>query len=235
VPALQAKGHEVLALPTILLSFHPGHGAPAAQRIPATLMNDMLAKLHALGALADCSAVMTGYFAAPEQVEVAAAAIRSLRQSGGAELVLVDPVIGDDGALYVPEDVARAIRDQLLPLATIATPNAFELSWLSGRPAASEVASVAAARSLGPAEVIVTSVVGAKDKIATILVHDGSVVRHETPRLPHVPHGTGDYLAGCYLASRLQSAPEEAFAEALHRLERAIARSAPSEVLDVTG
>jgi pyridoxine kinase len=178
---------------------------------------------------------MTGYFAAPEQVEVAAAAIRSLRQSGGAELVLVDPVIGDDGALYVPEDVARAIRDHLLPLAKIATPNAFELSWLTGLPVDSAHAAVAAAQALGPAEVIVTSVDGVKDEIATILVHDGSVVRHETSRLSHVPHGTGDYLAGCYLASRLQSAPEDAFAEALHRLERAIARSASSEVLDVTG
>jgi len=35
VPALQAMGHEVLALPTILLSNHPGHGTPHAIRVPA--------------------------------------------------------------------------------------------------------------------------------------------------------------------------------------------------------
>ena len=35
VPALQARGHEVLAIPTIMLSNHPGHGPPAGFRTTA--------------------------------------------------------------------------------------------------------------------------------------------------------------------------------------------------------
>ena len=37
VPALQALGHEVLAVPTVILSNHPGHGAPAVLRVPARM------------------------------------------------------------------------------------------------------------------------------------------------------------------------------------------------------
>ncbi len=44
-------------------------------------------------------------------------------------------------------------------------------------------------------------------------------------RKPHVPHGTGDYLAGAYLAARLLMPAGEALAEAMQRLEAVIARS----------
>ncbi len=35
VPVLQAAGHEVMQLPTVLLSNHPGHGKPIGQATPA--------------------------------------------------------------------------------------------------------------------------------------------------------------------------------------------------------
>nr|WP_234827464.1 bifunctional hydroxymethylpyrimidine kinase/phosphomethylpyrimidine kinase [Sinorhizobium meliloti] len=44
---------------------------------------------------------------------------------------LCDPVVGP--GLYVPEAIAGVMRDQLLPMADIATPNPFELSWLTER------------------------------------------------------------------------------------------------------
>ena len=46
--------------------------------------------------------------------------------------MLVDPVLGDAGRLYVAQETAEAIRDRLIPLADIATPNLFELGWLTG-------------------------------------------------------------------------------------------------------
>jgi pyridoxal/pyridoxine/pyridoxamine kinase len=41
-------------------------------------------------------------------------------------------VLGDDGALYVPADFVPVFRDELLPLATLATPNQTEAELLSG-------------------------------------------------------------------------------------------------------
>ena len=127
VPALQALGHEVMALPTVVLSNHPGHGKPVGQATPAPLLEQMLQTLDGLGAFNGLDAVMTGYFANAAQVIAVANQIESLAKLNQALHVLVDPVIGDHGALYVAEDVAEAIRDHLLPLATIITPNLFEL------------------------------------------------------------------------------------------------------------
>lgn len=49
------------------------------------------------------------------------------------------------------------IRDRLLPLADIATPNRFELSWLTGVPLEDNKALMEAALDAGPATMLVTS------------------------------------------------------------------------------
>lgn len=231
VPALQAKGHEVLALPTITLSNHPGHGQPAGFRTDAADMARMFAALEALGALHGLDAVMTGYFASPAQV----AEVEKLLLRIDAPYVLVDPVIGDHGRLYVPEEVADAIRRQLLPHASAITPNAFELFYLSGHDVTTAATATAAARTLGIAEVLATSIPAVGDRLATLLVTTENVHSIVTPKLRTVPHGTGDFLSGLYLAERLQLDPEPAFTAAMKTLARAIALSAGTTVLDVAG
>ncbi|MCA3573260.1 MAG: bifunctional hydroxymethylpyrimidine kinase/phosphomethylpyrimidine kinase [Aestuariivirga sp.] len=231
VPALQARGHEVLALPTIILSNHPGHGQPAGFRTSAEDMARMFAALEALGAFEGLDAMLTGYFASAGQVEEVA----RLLDRVPVPYLLVDPVLGDHGRLYVPQDVAEAIRDHLVPRATCLTPNAFELSWLSGMTVSDETSAIAAARSLARPELLATSIPAGDDSLATLLVTADDVHRAVTPRLPHVPHGTGDFLSGLYLAARLDKPPEGALATAMKTLARAIARSAGSTVLDVAG
>lgn len=231
VPALQAEGHEVLSLPTVVLSNHPGHGPPAGFRTEPDAMGRMFSALEALGALAKLDAVLTGYFASPAQVHEVAGLLR--RMSPG--FVLVDPVLGDHGRLYVPQEVAEAIRDLLLPLATCITPNGFELSWLSGQSVTDEASAAAAARALQLPEVLATSIPSEGDRLATLLVTAEDVHGVVTPRLPGVPHGTGDFLSGLYLARRLRQPVQEALASAMKTLSRAIAMSAGTAVLDVTG
>jgi pyridoxine kinase len=234
VPALQSEGHEVMALPTILLSFHPGHGAPSGQRTPAPLMQEMIEKLEKLEALKNCDAVMAGYFADAEQVKVAAQAIAHFKKQNSNCVVLVDPVIGDDGACYVPQAVAAAIRDHLIPLASIATPNTFELSWLTGKDVGDEKTATVAASHLGLAETLITSVTSG-GALTTMLIAEGKTQSHKAKRLAQVPHGTGDFLSGLYLAHRLKHPPAEAFNLAMARLDTAIARSSGSSVLHITG
>lgn len=222
VPALQAQGHEVLPVPTVLLSFHPGHGAPAGSTIT---IEPLLKALENVGAFQNIDAVITGYFANAEQVGITAALIKKLRP----KIVLVDPVLGDHGRLYVKDDVAFAIRDQLLPLATIVTPNAFELSWLQ---ATTITDFAAAAKMLKVAEVIVTSV-PADDQLATLRVTKTSVQWHHSPVRQNVPNGTGDYLSGLYLARLFDMPHDQAFSAAMIALENAIAISAPGKCLVV--
>jgi pyridoxine kinase len=226
VPALQAAGHEVLAVPTVLLSNHPGLGKPQGNAVDIATL---LAGADAAGGLAAIDAVITGYFANPAQVHSTAELIARLHSAH----VLVDPVLGDNARLYVPEDIAIAIRDQLLPLASIATPNAFELAWLTSRSLDSGAAIAAAARKLAVPEVLVTSARVTPEAITTTLVTDGEAIDHTMTTFARVPNGTGDFLAGQYLGARLLQPAAQAFHDAMARLEQAISLSVGRRTLDL--
>lgn len=233
VPALQEHGHEVLVLPTTLLSNHPGLARPVGRTTDAALLKDILHRLEDMCELSLCNAVMTGYFASAEQVSAVAETITAMKKAKPGLMVLVDPVIGDDTALYVPEAVAAAIRDHLMPLATITTPNRFELSWLTGMHVGDDQ-GLAAARLLDVAEVIVTSAETTQDTTTTLLVESASVTQHTMATHHNVPNGTGDFLAGQYLAHRLLMPSGQAFPAAMARLQRAIGSSAGAKSLHLT-
>jgi pyridoxine kinase len=171
---------------------------------------------------------MTGYFSSAPQVIAVAKQIKALKAEHEGLQVLVDPVIGDHGRLYVGKDVAETIRDQLLPLATITTPNLFELLWLAG---GEDVKNAVA--TLGVKETIVTSIPENTSHLRTEL-HTSTVQSHRTEKRQGVPNGTGDFLAGCYLAERLRHPATEAFELAMTRLEQAIARSIGSPALKLS-
>ena len=229
VPALQAQGHEVLALPTVLLSNHPGHGKPEGRATQVNELMAMIGALEKLGALKNIDAVITGYFSSVEQIEVVASLIARLN----VKTVLVDPVIGDDGKLYVSEAVASAIRDQLLPLASIITPNAFELSWLTKHDVRNRQEAVTAARTMASIEVIATSVPEGFDKLCTLRITRDDVEDFTSNKIKLVPNGTGDFLAGLYLAHLLGDRPGQALADAMSILQRAITLSKGTAVLAV--
>src|SRR5262245_1652760 len=103
VPALQWLGHEVWAVPTVLLASRPGLGQLARHYLPPEDRAAMLAALEADGCWRALDAVLTGYFPAPQSISAAAAAVRRIRQVAPAIPVLVDPIAGDAGRLYVAE------------------------------------------------------------------------------------------------------------------------------------
>ncbi len=225
-PAMQALGHDVMQVPTILLSHHPGHGKPDARPTEIEFFTSLLNRAITMGQV---DAVMTGFFANAEQVSATADIIRTLNKNNTNPTVLIDPVIGDHGKLYVPEEVATAIRDLLLPLATIATPNLFELQWLTGT-AKTDIAS--AARSLNIPEVIVTSVPSRKSyQIDTLLVTNDLAYAIGIKKRASVPNGTGDFLAGTYLGYRLTQSATIALRKSVIRLRRIIEASEGSKAL----
>lgn len=128
--ALEALGDHVWSVPTILLPHHPGHGAPSRIVADDDSFQSLVAGLLRPQWVAELDAVLCGYFATARQVQVVADFIDTVRQQRPIS-VIVDPVVGDNGRLYVPEEVACAVRDVLLPRADIITPNRFELGWLA--------------------------------------------------------------------------------------------------------
>ena len=234
VPALQHLGHEVWALPTVLLSSRPGLGRLVRHDMPAADLADMLSALEADGCWPSLSAVLTGYFPSPQGVVAAAEAIVRIKAAKPGIAVLVDPVLGDAGRLYVAPATAEVIRDALLPLATIATPNLFELGWLSGMTLNHPAEAVQAARHLGPPTVVVTSASETASIVATLLVGKDKRIERETPKCAGIPNGAGDLFAGLFLGHSLNGRFGEAALDAsLADLERVLAASAGCEVLQL--
>jgi pyridoxine kinase len=203
VPALQRLGHEVWALPTILLSNHPGHPCAAGTRIEPAIQRQMLDALERNGWLREIDAVITGYLPSPDHVHVAAGIVRRLKGERNV-VFLCDPVLGDDAkGLYLDVDAAIAVRDELIGLANIATPNRFELGWLGGEQPQSVADMQRAASALAVATVIVTSAVRRDGWITTLLVRPEGGHLCEAAWRPDVPHGTGDFFAALVLGHLL--------------------------------
>ena len=207
VPVLQGLGHEVIALPTVLLSNHPGHARHARHDVPAAALLEMLAALDEPGWLSGVDAVLTGYLPGSEHVHVAAEAVHRVKRRRPDARFLCDPVIGDDpGGLYIGAAAAAAVRSLLLPLADLMTPNRFELAWLSERAVTTAAEAAAAARALPPEATVVTSLGGDGPEIANVLIGCEGAWSCAVPRQENVPHGTGDLLSalllGHWLAGR---------------------------------
>lgn len=240
VPALQSLGHEVWSLPTVTLAARPGLGAAASKAsgrraASAKELTGILTALEQDGCWPMLDAVFTGYFASAEAVAAAAAAVTRIKAAKPGVRVLVDPIIGDAGRLYVPEATAEAIRDLLLPLATIATPNLFELEWLTGEANLTDIEAIAnAARHLGPASVVVTSARSTEAEILTLLVTPVGVREIASARLTDIPNGSGDLLDGLLLGHLLEGRSESAAVRgAVRNLARVLEASVGRDVLQI--
>jgi pyridoxine kinase len=235
VPGLQQFGHEVWALPTVLLASRPGLGALVKLELPPPDLAGLISALEADGCWPMLDAVFTGYFPSPASVAAAAQAIARIKAANPSAAICVDPILGDDGRLYVSTETAEAVRSRLIPLATIATPNLFELEWLTQRRLESLDEVVDAARGLGPPTVVVTSAAQTAAGITTLLV--GATLRTERRRPPFdkVPNGAGDLFAGLFLGALLDGRTAEAALDAaLSDLDRVLAASRGRDVLQLS-
>lgn len=236
VPALQSLGVEVMAVPTVILSNHPGHGAAVRVPLAAADLAALLDRVMAGGWLDGLSGVLTGYFTDADQVTVVSDRLAGIRQKAPDVTILCDPIIGDDHTgLYVPLPVAEAMRDWLVPLADVIAPNRFELAWLAAREVGNAAGAIGAARALAPALTLATSIPGDEDGLLTMAISRDGVERVETRRRRQVPQGTGDLLSALFLGEIVKGAATgAALTAAMARLEAMLDASAGLPALDLT-
>jgi pyridoxine kinase len=221
---LQRQGIEVWPLPAAVLSFHNGHGRPAIRFTPGTEVRALVEAMAAQGKLAGCRALLTGWLGSADAAETVTGCRELVRAANPAALWLCDPVLGETGeGLYVPEDLARTIRDRLVPQADVITPNQFELEWITGqaiRDRASALAVLRAALALGPRIVVCTSV--RRDdrppgRLETLAATADGVWSATVPELSQQIYGAGDMFSALMLARLLRgddAAAAMAFASA---------------------
>jgi len=205
---LQRLGIEAWALDTVAFSNHTGHGSWRGSVVPAAEIASLFEGIATLGVLPGIDAVLSGYLGDAATGPILLDIVERVRAANARALFCVDPVIGDvDTGPYVTEGIAEFFRDRALALADIATPNHFELEYLTGGKVASLAAAAEAAAALrarGPGIVLVTSLDAAPDQVTMLASGPDGAWAVETPRLPVVLNGCGDVTAALFLGHLLR-------------------------------
>jgi pyridoxine kinase len=205
MPALQHLGHEVVAIPTVLLSNHLGHRNCTGEVVAPELIAEMVEAVHANGWLKDVQAVLIGYLPTVGHVRLAASIAAQVSALNPRAELCCDPVIGDDPkGLYIDAAAAQSIREELMPLADMIFPNRFELSFLTGQDVEDVASAVEAARETRVKTVLATSIPGDGDRLVNLLVMSGDAVQCAVDRRDRAPHGTGDLISALFVGHRLR-------------------------------
>jgi len=208
--ALESLGFPVWAVPTVVLPWHPGHGRATRIVPPPAGFADLMKDLEDARWLGEVAAVLSGYLGEPSQAEAVASLVAAVKRRNPSAIYLCDPVMGDQGGLYVPEATAAAIRDRLMPLADAATPNRHELAWMTGRPLDDIKSVIAAAQEALPETMLVTSAPAMMNgSIANLLLTPSQALLAEHRLIDRPPNGLGDLTAAVYLARILSGQPAE--------------------------
>jgi pyridoxine kinase len=208
--ALQRLGIEAWALDTVAFSNHTGHGKWRGSAVAASEIAALFDGIAALGVLPQIDALLSGYLGDAATGPVLLDVVERVRRANPQALFCCDPVIGDtDTGSYVTDGIAEFFRDEALKLADIATPNRFELEYLTGAAIATVDEALEAAavlRGRGPGTVLLTSLDTEPDRITMLAAGPDGAWAVETPRLPVMLNGCGDVTAAVFLAHLLRGA-----------------------------
>jgi hydroxymethylpyrimidine/phosphomethylpyrimidine kinase len=170
---------------------------------PAFIAQQIEVVLSDIGA----DALKTGMLHSAEVIDSVVASLR--RHAPGVPLV-VDPVmVASKGAhRLLRSDAETVLRDLLLPMATLLTPNLPEAEVLAGFAVRDEAAMRRAGEkllSLGAKAVLMKGGHLEGDRLIDLLIHDGKIDRFEDARIQsRSTHGTGCTLASAIAAGLAQ-------------------------------
>ncbi len=160
------------------------------------------AQMDALWSDFPIGAAKSGMLGVPEVIHEVAAGVRRWKVSN----FVVDPVmVAQSGASLIADEAVAALREEILPVALLVTPNVPEAERLSGVPVKSLEDMEKAARVLGemgPGAVLVKGGHMMQEKTVTdILFHDGKIERFCDSRInTEDTHGTGCTLSAAITA-----------------------------------
>ncbi|MDA1128236.1 MAG: bifunctional hydroxymethylpyrimidine kinase/phosphomethylpyrimidine kinase [Chloroflexi bacterium] len=201
----------------------------AVHEIPADIIR---AQIDAVVSDISVDAVKTGMLSSIAIIECVAESLKQYPDVPGLKRLVVDPVmVAKSGDSLLRDDAVGALRDLLLPMAAVVTPNIPEAETLTGLTIVTDDDVRKAAQAivgLGAASVVIKG--GHRDGPATDLYYDGSSLREFTsPRIETVnTHGTGCTFASAVAAGLAKGlTTENAVGRAKEFVTEAIRRSFP--------
>lgn len=237
MPILSAMGVQCCPLPTAFLSTHTG-GFTGFTFLD---MTEEIPKVSAHWKSLDLRfhAVYSGFLGSVRQIGMVEAFIRDFRNED--TIVVVDPVMGDHGAIYqtYTQDMCDGMA-QLARLADVITPNLTEAALLLGEPYESVGADEATLRkiperlSLNGRRSVVLTGVSLQPGYTGALCFDaktGQTEAVQTDYVAHEFHGTGDVFASVLTGALVRHASLRDAAEQAALFVRACAERTAREAL----
>ncbi|KZE37677.1 pyridoxal kinase PdxY [Microbacterium sp. T32] len=204
---LQRIGVEVLPVYTVNFSNHTGYGAWRGPLISPADVADVITGIEERGVLGEIDVVLSGYQGGEGIADVIIDAVARVKQANPDAVYACDPVMGNaKSGCFVAPAIPDLLRERVIPVADIITPNQFELGFLTGtEPGSIEstLESADLARARGPRTVLVTSVERPDrepDTIEMMVVDDAGAWIVQTPLIPMKANGSGDVTAALFTA-----------------------------------
>ncbi|KAL5969964.1 Pyridoxal kinase [Taenia solium] len=128
---LQLHNYEVDNINSVQLSCHTQYIHCSGQVLTRKHLDSIYDSLRQNGS-ANYDALLTGYVGDPDfLIQLAGIAVETKSDNPSCRFYC-DPVIGDNGHIYVPEELVPIYREKILPIADILLPNQFEAELLTG-------------------------------------------------------------------------------------------------------
>ena len=209
---LQRIGVEVLPVYTVNFSNHTGYGAWRGPLISPDDVHEVILGIEERGVFGEIDVVLSGYQGSDGIGDVILDAVARVKAANPAAVYACDPVMGNaKSGCFVAPTIPVLLRERVVPAADIITPNQFELGFLTETEPSdldSTLASVDAARAMGPTTVLVTSVErpdrpvldDGRGTIEMLAVDDEGAWMVQTPHIPMKANGSGDGTAALFTA-----------------------------------
>ena len=210
VPVLSTMGCQVCPFPTAVLSTHGGF--PGYVKVDITdSMQEYMEHWEQLEVRFD--AIYSGFLGSPIQIEMVGRFIDAFAEED--QLVVIDPVMGDNGKIYgiIDVEMLEGMKG-FVNKANIITPNFTEAAFLLGKEYPKSVSVeeikewIHRLGEMGPRRVIITSVpFGERDNSSSVVAfdrYDGRIWRINCSYVPAYYPGTGDIFTSVIVGSILQ-------------------------------
>ena len=210
IPVLSTMGVQVCPVPTAILSTHSGGFDDYTFHDLTDIMVPYTKHWKKLGIGFDC--VYSGFLGSPRQADIVRGIIEDFQTPDN--LIVVDPVMGDNGALYnsISAEMVPQMR-RLIQKAAITVPNFTEAGLLLGETLPEKISYteikqwLTALSAMGPAVVVITSVPDeSRSRTINTVAYDRESNRFwrvSALRQPGSYPGTGDIFASVLIGSLL--------------------------------
>ena len=149
--------------------------------------------------------LLSGYQGGADIADAIVETVRRIKAANPKALYACDPVMGNaKSGCFVSDEIPPLLRDRVVPVADIITPNQFELGYLTDSEVGTldqTLAAVKKAQEIGPKTVLVTSVKRPETpegQIEMLAVDGDRAFLVSTPLLPFKRNGSGDVTAALF-------------------------------------